>query len=104
MQVHPRCRLPPLRAQVPAAAGSTQLRSDAAVNAANLLCSLAELPGVSSPQECMQLLQQAVGLYQGALSQEAGDADVRAWAAYAGGCSQLLQAVGGAPMNVWTPV
>jgi hypothetical protein len=61
--------------QVPAAAGSAALRSDAAVNAANVLCSLAEL---STGAEAGQLLQQAVGLYQAALQQEREDADVSA--------------------------
>lgn len=53
--------------QVPAAAGSSGLRIDAAVNAANTLCSLAELCAGS---EVLNLLTQAVQLYQSALAQE----------------------------------
>lgn len=55
------------RHQVPSSAGSSTLRSDAAVNAANVLCSLAELCG---GQEGVALLTQAVQLYQSALAQE----------------------------------
>ncbi len=50
-----------------AAQGTTLLRVDAAVNAANALCSAAEL--LSYPDNA-QLLQRAVGLYTSALSQE----------------------------------
>jgi hypothetical protein len=52
---------------VPAAAGSSELRPDAAVNAANVMCSLAEL---CSGAEVLALLTQAVQLYQSALAQE----------------------------------
>lgn len=53
--------------QVPAAAGSSSVRPDAAVNAANVMCSLAEL---CEGQEVLGLLNQAVQLYQSALTQE----------------------------------
>jgi hypothetical protein len=56
-----------MHTQVPAAAGSSSLRPDAAVNAANVMCSLAELVG---GQEGYSLLDQAVQLYRTALEQE----------------------------------
>lgn len=58
--------------QVPGAPRSSLLRPDAAVNAANVLCSLSEL---CQGPEVVVLLTQAVQLYQSALSQEE-DADV----------------------------
>src|SRR5689334_6599091 len=62
------CPVLPCCAQVPAAAGNSTLRSDAAVNAANVMCSLAELCDGGS--EGKASLAQAVQLYQSALVQE----------------------------------
>jgi hypothetical protein len=72
------CIVHSVHAQVPAAAGSSSLRADAAVNAANVMCSLADLVG---GQEGYSLLQQAVQLYRSALEQEE-DAAVSAVACF----------------------
>lgn len=63
--------------QVPAAAGSSELRLDAAVNAANVLCSLAEQ--CEGQQEVLALLTQAVQLYRSALAQEEDAAVSQLW-------------------------
>jgi hypothetical protein len=63
----------PASGDAAAAAAAGQLRPDAGVNAANALCSWAEL--VQRPERA-QLLQQAVALYRAALAQEE-DAAVR---------------------------